>query len=188
MTVPSAAAWAGASFVAAVLMWPGRADISHRLPSRPSCERLAGDARTVYAAADALSLIALALRAGLGPTEALEVVAERVGGRVGAQLSVVAAALRWGEPPQAAWSRVDAAWRPAALAWQAAALAGAAPAGLLDAAARQLRAAEDARVESALQRAGVLLVLPLGMAFLPGFVGTTVVPVVLDLATGLLRP
>ena len=46
---------------------------------------------------------------------------------------------------------------------------------------------EDARVEAAVQRAGVLLVLPLGLAFLPGFVGTTVVPVVLHLAAGFLR-
>ncbi len=45
----------------------------------------------------------------------------------------------------------------------------------------RMRVAEARRVEAALQRAGVLLVLPLGVCFLPGFVATTVVPVVLVL-------
>ncbi len=140
---------------------------------------------TVYAAADALTLLAVVLRAGLGPVEALEAVADRVGGPAGQDLLVVAAAHRWGEDPAAAWAHVGEVWRPAALAWQAALLAGAAPASLIEAAAERLRHDEDRRIEVSLQRAGVLLVLPLGLAFLPGFVCTTVVPVVLHLAVGL---
>jgi pilus assembly protein TadC len=177
--------------VTAVAVWPpgpgptagsalltARGRHSSAAPERPS--------DTVYAVADALSLLALALRAGLGPVEALETVADRLGGRVGRDLAVVAAAHRWGEDSAAAWTRVDDVWRPAALAWHAAALAGAAPGALLDAAAGQLREAEDERIEEAVQRAGVLLVLPLGLAFLPGFVCTTVVPIVLYLAAGFL--
>ena len=59
------------------------------------------------------------------------------------------------------------------------------PAGLLAAAARRMHDDEARRVEAAVQRAGVLLVLPLGACFLPGFVATTVTPVVLLLLGGL---
>ena len=173
--------------VVAIGLWPGaRGRVrgcrgASRRASRPRTERA-----TVFAAADALSLLALALRAGLGPVEALEEVAARVGGVVGEQLAVVAAAHRWGEPPEDAWARVDEMWRPAAFAWRAALAVGAAPAGLLDAAAAQLRRAEDDRIAAAVQRAGVTLVLPLGLLFLPGFICTTVIPVVLHLADALL--
>lgn len=139
-------------------------------------------APTVDAAADALVLCALALRSGLGPVEALEAVAGRVPPAVGRQLRVVASAHRWGQDAATAWSHVGEGWQSASLAWQAAERSGVAPAGVVLAAARRMREQEAARVETAVQRAGVLLVLPLGACFLPGFVGTTVVPVVLHLA------
>lgn len=144
--------------------------------------QLAGAAVTVDAAADALVLCALAMRAGLGPVEALEAVADHVPGPVAHHLRVVASAHRWGQDAATAWGHVGGAWRPAALAWQAAERSGAAPAGVVLAAAERMRREESSRVEAAMQRAGVLLVLPLGACFLPGFVGTTVVPVVLHLA------
>ncbi len=137
---------------------------------------------TVDEAADALVLCALALRSGLGPIEALEAVAGHVGGAVAHQLRVVASAHRWGQDAATSWAHVGEAWRPAALAWQAAEQSGAAPAGVVLAAAERMRREEASRVEAAVQRAGVLLVLPLGACFLPGFIGTTVVPVVLHLA------
>ena len=74
-------------------------------------------------------------------------------------------------------------WRPARAAWCAAVAAGAAPAELLLRAAATVRETEDQRVESAIASAGTLLVLPLGLALLPGFVATTVVPVVVRLVT-----
>lgn len=137
---------------------------------------------TVDDAADALVLCALALRSGLGPIEALEAVAQHAGGPVAHHLRVVASAHRWGQDAATSWAHVGEAWRPAALAWQAAEQSGAAPAGVVLAAAERMRREEASRVEAAVQRAGVLLVLPLGACFLPGFVGTTVVPVVLHLA------
>ncbi len=136
---------------------------------------------TVDAAADALVLTALTLRAGLGPVEALEAVAAEVPVAVGHQLRVVASAQRWGQDAATAWTHVGDAWRPAALAWQAAERSGAAPAGVVLAAADRMRRQEVSRVEAAVQRAGVLLVLPLGLCFLPGFAATTVLPVVLHL-------
>ncbi|KRE42430.1 type II secretion system F family protein [Knoellia sp. Soil729] len=137
---------------------------------------------TVEDAADALVLCALVLRAGLGPVEALEAVAAHVPGPVAHQLRVVASGHRWGQDAATSWAHVGEAWRPAALAWQAAERSGAAPSAVVLAAAERMRREESSRVEGAVQRAGVLLVLPLGACFLPGFVATTVVPVVLHLA------
>lgn len=179
--------------VAAVLVWPlpcraQPAETEARLATAgeeaTDLDR-AADATvpvTVEEAADALVLTALALRAGLAPVEALEAVAAEVGPAVGRQLRVVASAHRWGQDAATAWAHVGDAWRPAAVAWQAAERSGAAPAGVVLAAAQRMRRQESARVEAAVQRAGVLLVLPLGLCFLPGFAATTVVPVVLHLA------
>ncbi len=171
---------AGLAAGAALVAWPTWP--SRRRQATGSRRAGAGQrCATVYDAADAATLLAMVLRAGLGPVEALEVVAARVGGAVGGDLFVVAAAHRWGEAPEAAWSHVGATWRPVAHAWRAAVEAGVSPAELVEAAARRLREGEDRRVETAVERAGVVLVLPLGLAFLPGFVATTIVPVVLQL-------
>lgn len=168
----------------AVLLLPGRRAGS-RAPA-PAPRRPPGSS-TVLDAADALDLCALAVRSGLAPLEALDAVADRAPEGVAADLRVVAAALRWGRSPTQAWQLVSPVWRPAALAWRAAEEAGAAPAALITQAARRMRVTEQARIERAVQRSGVLLVLPLGLCFLPGFVCTTIVPVVLLLAQGLTR-
>ena len=96
--------------VVAVLLWPGRARASGVAGAGssgafPRPRRGHGDGpaapapdagASVYAAADALTLVALALHAGLAPVEALEAVAGRLPGAVGRDLAVVAAAHRWG--------------------------------------------------------------------------------------------
>jgi len=175
--------------LAAAVIWPGRGSGPESEPvgsaNRGDVDGSAldgGGPATVDDAADALVLCALALRSGLGVVESMEAVASRLPGPVGRDLRVVASAHRWGQDARTAWSHVGEQWRSAALAWQAAESSGAAPAEVLLAAADRMRRAESTRVETALQRAGVLLVLPLGACFLPGFVGTTVVPVVLHLA------
>lgn len=177
--------------VTACLLWPagrpgsvesGSVDPVGVMPPPTELNPHEAAAVTVDAAADALVLCALALRSGLGPVEALEAVADKAGGPVAHHLRVVASAHRWGQDAATSWAHVGEAWRPAALAWQAAEQSGAAPAGVVLAAAERMRREESSRVETAVQRAGVLLVLPLGACFLPGFVGTTVVPVVLHLA------
>lgn len=171
--------------VAAVLLWPARGRPS--TSSAPASTTEGGDSAptsepTVDEAADALVLCALALRSGLGPVESLEAVADRVPAAAGRHLRVVASAHRWGQDAATAWAHVGEGWQSSSLAWQAAERSGAAPAGVVLAAAGRMRRHEAARVEAAVQRAGVLLVIPLGACFLPGFVGTTVVPVVLHLA------
>jgi hypothetical protein len=143
-----------------------------------------GSPPTVDEAAAALALVAAALRCGIGSVESLEAVSRVASGPAGRDLAIVAAAHRWGEPPDRSWTHVGPGWMSAAVAWHAAHAAGAAPAGLLEAAASRMREAEILRLEAAIGRAGVLLVLPLGLCFLPGFVGTTVAPVVLRLLTG----
>ena len=170
----------------AVLVWPPRAARARPRVFRGAVTGHVG-AATVEEAAAALGLVAAALRGGVGSLEALESVARVDNGPAGRELAIVAAAHRWGEPAERAWGRVGPGWRAAAVGWHAAHSAGAAPAGLLTAAAVRMREEESRRVEAAVQRAGVLLVLPLGACFLPGFVATTVAPVVLHLLGGLAR-
>ena len=100
----------------------------------------------------------------------------------GAELSVVAAALRWGVPEDEAWRVVDPRWSRTALALRLAQNAGVAPSSVLLSGAEDLRSARLAALGPVSARIGVRLVVPLGVAFLPAFVLTTVVPVILSLA------
>ena len=124
----------------------------------------------------------MTLRGGVGLVEAMEAVATRVGGPLGLHLQTVAAARRWGVEDAAAWASVPSAWQPVARALRMAATAGVPPADVLVRAAEQVRRTEQQRLEVATAALGVRIVLPLGLAFLPAFVLTTVVPIVLALA------
>nr|WP_281497240.1 type II secretion system F family protein [Ornithinimicrobium sp. F0845] len=135
---------------------------------------------------DVLDLVALALDAGAGTVAALRTTADRLPGAGGAELRTVVAALEWGLPGDAAWAAAPERWEPAGRALRLAARAGVPPAALLRRAAEDVRRERLNRVETATARLGVRLVLPLGLAFLPAFVLTTVVPVVLALAGALL--
>jgi Flp pilus assembly protein TadB len=178
--------------VLAVLVAPGRREpaLRWRALRRGSRSTAAKgrQAATSYDVADALVLLSLALRSGMGQQEALERVAALDAGPVAGHLRTVAAALRWGQPACDAWSHVPEAWRPAALAWEVAERAGAAPAQLVEDASWRVRETEDRRLEGAAARAGIRLVLPLGLAFLPAFACTAVVPVVLAIAHTVLGP
>lgn len=184
-----------AAFAAlAALVWPGRplAGPSARpAGGHPALSRFGAWLRTRRTTpgqappdqvADTLVLLALALRAGLGLVEALDEVRHGAGDGVSRDLSAVVAALRWGRPPREAWSYASAVWRPAELAWVVAESTGAAPASLVEQAAHRLREDLERDRERRAARAGVLLVLPLGLGFLPAFACTAVVPVVLALA------
>ena len=185
----------------AAALWPGRPDLRRRrglvAPSQrwsPGGVSLAGVASrpqvarqaTPHDVADALALLALALRSGMGQSEALERVAQVSEGTVAAHLRAVTAALRWGRPSGEAWAYAPAAWGPAAMAWQVAERAGAGPAQLIEEASWRIREREDRRLETAGARAGVRLVLPLGLAFLPAFACPAVIPVVLALGQSVL--
>lgn len=187
---------AGLLSVLAVLAWPSLGDARRfvavagdgseglitRLRARWGRRRTAQE----LAVPDVLDLLALALQAGASTVGALRTTADRLPGRTGRELRSVAAALEWGLPDEAAWSAAPPRWEPAGRALRLAARAGVPPADLLRRAAGDARREQLDRVEAATARLGVRLVLPLGLAFLPGFVLTTVVPVVLALAGSLL--
>ncbi len=150
--------------------WPGRG-------RRPRAR-----APTSEEVAASMVLLAVALQSGSGVVEAIEHVAE-VGPPVpAADLAVVAAALRWGLDEESAWAEVDPRWSRAAMALRLAREAGVAPSSLLLTGADDLRSNRLAAIDVAAARLGVRLVVPLGVAFLPAFVLTTIVPVVLALA------
>lgn len=193
--------------VAAVLAWPGthaagRIAAGHVADGRtPAADATAGaggseragargsadvgSVRTAVPVAElagVIDLLALTLRGGVGLVEAMEAVATRVGGPLGLHLQTVAAAARWGVEDATAWASVPSAWQPAARALRMAATAGVPPADVLVRAAEEVRRGERQRLEVATETLGIRIVLPLGLAFLPGFVLTTVVPIVLALA------
>jgi Flp pilus assembly protein TadB len=171
----------------AVLLWPARAGVVLGGPGRL---RQAGrnDLRTtVFDLADSLTLLALALRSGTGPLAALDHVAVVASGPIREHLQSVAAAGRWGVDHERMWDYAPPAWEPARTAWRIAVVAGAPPADLLERAADRIRESEVRRLEAASGRAGSLLVLPLGCAFLPAFACTTVIPAVAALASSVVR-
>lgn len=179
---------------AAVLAWPTAAsDNGFALGRRAvgdasddaSGSADAGSTRTAVPVAEVagvIDLLALTLRGGVGLVEAMEAVAARVGGLLGLHLQTVAAAHRWGVEDDVAWTSIPPAWQPAARALRMASTAGVPPADLLVRAAEEMRRTEQQRLELATATLGIRIVLPLGLAFLPAFVLTTVVPIVLALA------
>ncbi len=138
--------------------------------------------------AASMVLLAVALQSGCGVVEAIERVADVAPRPAGPELSVVAAALRWGVTEDEAWREVSPAWVRTAMALRLAREAGVAPSSLLLTGSDDLRASRLAEIDVAAARLGVRLVVPLGVAFLPAFVLTTIVPVVLALARQVLSP
>ena len=189
----------------AVSLWPSRVRPAAGVASRPragsaTVDRCRAGMRrvmhpglvsraeqpTAIEVADTLELLSLAVRSGLGLTEALHHVQRCSVGSVRRDLAAVVAALRWGRTAGDAWAYGGRAWRAAALAWSVAEETGAPAAELLHQAAVRQREGDDRAAERRTARAGVLLVLPLGLGFLPSFALVAVVPVLLVLARGVL--
>jgi pilus assembly protein TadC len=191
------------SALVAVALWPGR-HAPVRWPARPPRDQTGrcgpwverarhwspGSRRSpsipVEQVADALVLLVLALRSGLAMTEALRRVADGSDGPVGADLRAVVAALEWGVSAEQAWGYAGEAWRPAAVSFQMSATTGASPTSLLAETVVRCRAQLQEERTRRAAWAGVMLVLPLGLGFLPAFAFTAVVPVVLALSAGVL--
>jgi pilus assembly protein TadC len=139
--------------------------------------------RRVKEAADlpiGADLLAAALRAGAPVDRAVAAVAEALGGPLGERFAAVARSLRLGADPEEAWELLDAVpagHRMAAAAVRSSA-SGAALAGAFTRLADDLRADRAVATESAARRAGVLIVLPLGLCFLPAFILAGLVPVI----------
>ena len=125
-------------------------------------------------------LLAAVLRAGAPVDRAVSAVADALGGPLGERLDRVGRSLRLGAEPPEAWAHladVPGADRLVAAAVRSSA-SGGALAGALTRLADDLRGDRSVAVEAAAHRAGVLIVLPLGLCFLPAFVLAGLVPVV----------
>ncbi|WP_301548190.1 type II secretion system F family protein [Micromonospora sp. C95] len=139
--------------------------------------------RRLRATADlplAADLLAAALRAGAPVERSLLAVADALGGPLGGQLARVGRTLQLGGGPHEAWAHlaeVPGALRVATAAIRSAS-SGAALAGALTRLADDLRADRAVALEAAARRSGVLIVLPLGLCFLPAFILAGLVPVI----------
>jgi Type II secretion system (T2SS), protein F len=141
-----------------------------------------------------MELVAAGLRSGLSVVDALGCAAsagrsprgEAPGGDSPAYLDRVVARLRLGVPAREAWAEPPAELEPLARALVLAELSGAPAAGVVVRAASDARAAARERIELGAARLGVRLVLPLGLAVLPGFVLLAVAPIVLGLAAAVI--
>ncbi|MEN8654837.1 type II secretion system F family protein [Streptomyces sp. 21So2-11] len=149
-------------------------------------DETAVDVRQLPLAAD---LLAACISAGAGPREAAEAVGESLGGPVGDRLARTAAELRLGGEPAAAWGRLGAIPGAAGLArcLERAGATGAPAAEPVSRLADGLRAERAREAAARAGRAGVLMVGPVGLCFLPAFLVTGVVPVVIGLAGGLMN-
>jgi len=137
----------------------------------------------------AADLFAAAARAGAPPERAALAVGFALGGPVGARLVQVGSALRQGRPANEAWRHLadlPGGSRLVSVATRSAER-GSALSRALEQQAVDLRAAQAAAAEAAARRAGVLVVLPLGLCFLPAFLLAGVVPVVVAVLGDLIR-
>jgi Flp pilus assembly protein TadB len=132
-------------------------------------------------------LLAVCLGTGLPLGTALAEVAGTVPGPVGERLREVAASIALGTDPRQAWAAAPVELAPLGRVLIRAAESGSSVGGGLRALAVQLRAAAVARAETAVQRAGVWILAPLGLCFLPAFVCLGVLPLVLGIAGSVFR-
>jgi pilus assembly protein TadC len=145
-------------------------------PAAVRAERLRAVADLPLAA----DLLAAALRAGAPVDRAASAVGDALGGPLGERLERTARSLRLGGTPPEAWAHLEdvaGASRLVAAAVRSSS-SGGALAGALTRLADDLRSDRSVAAQAAAQRAGVLIVLPLGLCFLPAFVLAGLVPVI----------
>lgn len=137
----------------------------------------------------AADLLAACASAGAGPGEAAEAVGRSLGGPVGERLARTAAELRLGGEPADVWRRFGEIPGAEGLArcLERAGSSGAPAAEAVSKHAADLRADRARKAAARAQRAQVLITAPVGLCFLPAFLAVGVAPVVIGLATGLLR-
>lgn len=193
----SAALAAAAALIAAailVLPTPARGRLPDRGPARarrrgsPRALRLRHRPRSLatdpFEAAASYDLFAACLAAGTPTVDAARTVAVSAPPALAELLGRAAELLALGDDPERAWrhSGDDPVVAGLARLLRRSARAGSAPAaGLAELARAEREAAENGAVEAG-ERAGVAVSGPLGLCFLPAFVATAIVPVVLGLA------
>jgi pilus assembly protein TadC len=120
---------------------------------------------------------------------AVSAVAEGLGAPAGPALRRTADLLALGADPTQAWLPAMECSATARLgkAARRSGRSGTALAESLIRLATEVRAGAREQSEARAQRAGVLIAAPLGLCFLPAFLAVGVVPVLIGLATGLMR-
>jgi Flp pilus assembly protein TadB len=182
---------AGTAGVAAALLLGGAPGLAAGLVVTGTAERLLrrgadpaeADRRAVVRDLPIVcDLLAVCLGAGLPVGTAVAAVGTAVPGPLGAQLRRVAGLYRLGAEPRRAWAEapdeLTALGRVVARAGET----GSAILPALRALATEGRAAQRAATEATVRRAGVWVLAPLGLCFLPAFVCLGVAPLVLGIA------
>jgi pilus assembly protein TadC len=130
----------------------------------------------------ACDLLAVCLAAGTPVGAAVAAVGESVAGPLGVRLEATGALYRLGAAPRRAWAGtpppVDALARTVVRAGES----GSAVVPALQRLAADRRSTERSHTEAAVRRAGVWVLAPLGLCFLPAFLCLGVVPLVLGIA------
>jgi pilus assembly protein TadC len=130
----------------------------------------------------ACDLLAVCLAAGLPPGGALVAVAPAVDGPLGATLAHVAGRYRLGADPRRAWAGVPEELAAVARVLVRAAESGSGVQPALRALAAEARASVRTATEASVRRAGVWVLAPLALCFLPAFVCLGVAPLVIGIA------
>lgn len=147
----------------------------------------ADDARRVRADLPlACDLLAVCLAAGTPVGGALAAVGAATGGPLGAALATVARRLQLGATPRTAWSGAPEDAAGLARVVVRAGESGSSVVPALHGLAADLRGAQRTATAAAVQRAGVRVLAPLGLCFLPAFLCLGVVPLVLGIAADVL--
>jgi Flp pilus assembly protein TadB len=145
----------------------------------PGAEARAARIRELPAACD---LLAVLLAAGVPVSGALAAVGEAVPAPLGPALGHVAALYRLGAEPRRSWADVPPELGALGRVLVRAGESGSSVAPALHALAADSRATARAATETAVRRAGVWVLAPLGVCFLPAFLCLGVVPLVLGIA------
>lgn len=138
----------------------------------------------------AVDLLAACLRGGTPWSDAVEAVAEAVGGPLGDELRGVAVQIRLGADPADAWLTLaeEPLLAPLARTTVRAVGSGSALAPSLARLARDQRRTARTAAMARARAAGIHALAPLGLCFLPAFVLLGLVPAIAGIASTLLLP
>lgn len=130
----------------------------------------------------ACDLLGVCLSSGVPVAGALAAVASAVPPPLGPQLRDVAALYRLGAEPRRAWAGVPVELAALGRVLVRAGESGSTVVPALRSLAADARSASRTRTDAAVRRAGVWVLAPLGLCFLPAFLCLGVVPLVLGIA------
>ena len=130
----------------------------------------------------ACDLLGVCLSAGVPVAGALAAVGEAVPIPLGPELRGIAALYRMGADPRRAWADVPSELAGLGRVLIRAGESGSMVAPALRALAADRRAAVRTGTEAAVRRAGVWILAPLGLCFLPAFLCLGVIPLILGIA------